>query len=192
MYSYEDRIRAVRMYIKLGKRTGATIRQLGYPTKNALKIWHREFEQGLNLPAGYVRSRHKYSEEQQQVAVEHYLSHDRCIAGTLRALGYPCRATLVAWIDERHGETRIRVVGKASGALRSRELKQVAVIELCTRQVSAQAIAQKLAVSRPTLYKWKHQLLGPEVPTSMKRHGDPPPDIEQATLGTLCITLCGA
>ena len=29
MYSYEDRIRAVKLYIKLGKRTGPTIRQLG-------------------------------------------------------------------------------------------------------------------------------------------------------------------
>ena len=27
MYSYEDRIRAVKLYIKLGKRLGATIRQ---------------------------------------------------------------------------------------------------------------------------------------------------------------------
>jgi len=30
MYSYEDRVRAVKLYIKLGMRTGATIRQLGY------------------------------------------------------------------------------------------------------------------------------------------------------------------
>lgn len=29
MYSYEDRVRAVELYVKLGKRTGATIRQLG-------------------------------------------------------------------------------------------------------------------------------------------------------------------
>jgi putative transposase len=50
MYSYEDCIRAVRLYLKLGKRTGATIRQLGYPTKNALKSWHREYEQGHDLP----------------------------------------------------------------------------------------------------------------------------------------------
>ena len=34
MFSYEDRIRAVKLYIKLGKPPGATIRQLGYPTKN--------------------------------------------------------------------------------------------------------------------------------------------------------------
>ncbi len=29
MYSYEDRIRAVELYIKLGKRVRPTIRQLG-------------------------------------------------------------------------------------------------------------------------------------------------------------------
>ena len=55
MYSYEDRIRAVKLYVKLGQRTGATIRQLGYPTKNALKNWHREFEQGHDLPMGCKR-----------------------------------------------------------------------------------------------------------------------------------------
>jgi transposase-like protein len=54
MYSYEDRIRAVELYIKLGKRVRATIRQLGYPTKNALKGWHREYEQRLDLPVGYA------------------------------------------------------------------------------------------------------------------------------------------
>lgn len=37
MYSYEDRIHAVILYIKLGKRVTATIQQLGYPTKNSLK-----------------------------------------------------------------------------------------------------------------------------------------------------------
>ena len=55
MYSYDDRLRAVRLYIKLGKRVGLPIRQLGYPTKNALKNWHREFEQRHDLPTGYVR-----------------------------------------------------------------------------------------------------------------------------------------
>lgn len=119
MYSYEDRIRAVKLYIKLGRRTGATIRQLGYPTRNALKNWHREFEQSQDLPAAYVRSWQKYSDEQKQMAVEHYLNKNRCIAGTLKALGYPCRETLAAWIDELHPETRIHVVGKAGGVLHS-------------------------------------------------------------------------
>ena len=71
MYSYEDRVRAVKLYIKLGKRLRATIRQLGYPTKNSLIGWYREFEQSRDLPVGYARSMFKYSDEQQKVAVQH-------------------------------------------------------------------------------------------------------------------------
>ena len=42
MCSYEDRLQAVHLYVKLGKQVGLTIRQLGYPTKNALiKSWAR-------------------------------------------------------------------------------------------------------------------------------------------------------
>lgn len=47
MFSYEDRLRAVQLYVKLGKRIGLTIRQLGFPTKNTLKQWYQEYEQGL-------------------------------------------------------------------------------------------------------------------------------------------------
>ena len=53
MYSYEDRIRAVELYIKLGKRVRPTIRQLGYPTKNSLKDWYREYQQRLDLRVGH-------------------------------------------------------------------------------------------------------------------------------------------
>lgn len=71
MYSYEDRIRAVKLYIKLGKRVAATIHQLGYPTQNALKSWHRTYEQGSGLPRAYVRAKPKYSQAQQTLAIEH-------------------------------------------------------------------------------------------------------------------------
>lgn len=60
MYSYGDRIRAAERYIKLGKRIRATIRRLGYPTKNALKGWYWEFEQRLDLPVGYHRDPRGY------------------------------------------------------------------------------------------------------------------------------------
>ncbi|WP_211445261.1 IS3 family transposase [Collimonas humicola] len=182
MYSYEDRIRAVRLYIKLGKRVAATIHQLGYPTKNALKGWYRESERCCDLPAGYARSKPKYSVEQKKVAVEHYLNHDRCVAATVKVLGYPGRGTLSAWVQELYPETRKRVVGKAVGLLHTRAFKQGAIIELCTRQESAQTVAQKLDVDRTTLYKWKNQLLGREPPASMKRPNDLPPEPERAEL----------
>ncbi len=58
---YADRILAVELYIKLGKRVRAPIRQ-----------------QRLDLPAGCAVRAPKYTEAQKKAAVEHYLTHDRC------------------------------------------------------------------------------------------------------------------
>ena len=136
MYSYEDRIRAVELYIKLGKRVRATIRQLGYPTKNAFKGWCRGFEQRFDLPVGYAGRGSKYSQAQKKAAVEHYLAHDRCIAATIWASGYPCRETLTAWACEALPEARRAMVSRAGRPTHSEASKQAAVIELCTRQTS--------------------------------------------------------
>jgi transposase-like protein len=182
MYSYEDRIRAVQLYIKLGKRIRATIRQLGYPTKNALKSWHREYERRSALPEGYAGRPPKYSQDQKQAAIAHYLAHDRCIAATMRALGYPGRGTLTAWIRDALPESRRVAVGTAGRRRYSETLKQAGVMELCTRQEGAQAVAEKLGVCRPTLYNWKNQLLGREAPASMKRRNHSPPSPERAEL----------
>ncbi len=189
MYSYEDRIRAVRLYIELGKRTALTIRRLGYPSKNSLKGWHREFEQRMELPAGCVKRKPRYSQAQKEAAVRHYIDHGRCSAVTLRALGYPCRSYLTRWILELDPEARVRVVGTADRTPRPAELKQAAVLALCTRQGSAEALAQEFAVCRPTLYNWKHQLLDREVPASMKRQNDSPETPELRDLERQIETL---
>src|SRR5271170_5966192 len=179
MYSYEDKIRAVELYIKLGKRVRATIRQLGYPTKNALKGWYREHERRGDLAKGYHREP-KYSMAQQEAAVDHFLHQGRCIDFTRKALGYPCRSVLRSWIDERHPELCQRSVGRSRTVPRPLEVKQEAVIALCTRQGKARAIAQDLGVSRGTLYNWKDQLLGREAPASMKRQSKPPAEPDKA------------
>jgi transposase InsO family protein/transposase-like protein len=179
MYSYEDRLRAVRLYIKLGKRIAATIRQLGYPTKNALKGWHRDYEQRLDLPTGYIRLP-KYTQAQKERAAEHYLEHGRCLSATIKALGYPSRALLSAWIQDLHPESRTRVVGRSQELTPSK--KQAAVIALCMRQESAEAVAHELGVSRPTLYKWRNQLLSQDAPALMKRQKDSPPSSERVEL----------
>lgn len=181
MYSYEDRLRAVRLYIKLGKRVALTIRQLGYPTKNALKSWHREYEQRLDLPAVYARQA-KYSQAAKERAVEHYLEHGRCLSATIKALGYPSRALLSSWVRELHPEPRTRVVGRSQELTLA--MKQSAVIALCMREGSAQSVAQELGVSRPSLYNWKNQLLGTEASPSMKRQQDCPSSSERVELET--------
>jgi putative transposase len=182
MYSYEDRLRAVRLYIKLGLRVGRTIRQLGYPTKNSLKSWHQEYVQRHDLAAGYERAS-KYSQAQKARAVEHYLEHGRCLTATIQALGYPARGSLSAWIQELHPETT-RVVGRSQvRPAPAPEVKHAAVIALCMRQGGAQAVADEVGVCRPTLYNWKNELLGTEALASMKRQKDStPPDVERAEL----------
>ncbi|MBW5280790.1 transposase, partial [Burkholderia gladioli] len=137
MYSYEDRVRAVRLYIKYGRSAAATIRELGYPSRKNLARWYRAFIEVGDLPAGYRRSRPRYSTEQKQIAVEHYLSHGRNFAGTTRTLGYPCRAVLAAWVYELRPDIRKRLVSNAPNAPSSPVLKQTAVIELCTRNEGA-------------------------------------------------------
>lgn len=40
MYSYEDRIRAVKFYINCGYNAAYTVRKLGYPDVTNLKHWY--------------------------------------------------------------------------------------------------------------------------------------------------------
>ena len=181
MYSYDDRLRAVQLYIKLGKRLGLTIRQLGYPTKNALKTWYCEYEQRLDLPAGYARPP-RYSRAHKEHAVEHHRDHGRCIAATIKTLGYPSRSLLSAWIQELNPQARAPLVGRPQEL--TPEAKQSAVIALCMRPASAQAVADDVGVSRGSLYKWKNQLLDHDTTVSMKRQPDAPassdrPELEQ-------------
>ena len=84
MYSYEERMRAVELYIKLGKRARATICQLGYPSKNALKGWCREYECRQDLRSGFAPRPPKFSEAQKQIALQHFAAHGRCISWTMR------------------------------------------------------------------------------------------------------------
>ena len=178
MYSYDDRLRAVQLYIKLGKRAGLTIRQLGYPTKNALKTWHRVYEQRQDLPPTYMREP-KYTPAQRRLAVDHFVANGRCLAITIKELGYPSRSLLAGWIRDEHPELRPRV-GQAHEALSS-QAKQSAVMALCLRQGSAREVAQELGVSRPSLYNWRNQLLSNEALASMKPQ-NPAPSSERHEL----------
>lgn len=162
--------------------TVTTIRQLGYPTKNSLKAWCQELEASGDLQKAYVRGMPKYSEAQKNLALEHYINHGRCISYTLRALGYPCRQILTAWVREHYPETRKRIVSKAGRPAALLASRQAAVYELCTREGSAQALAQKLDVDRVTLYNWKNQLLGREAPASMKRDKGSPLETDRYEL----------
>jgi putative transposase len=101
----------------------------------------------------------KFSDAQKQVALEHYASQGRCISWTLRALGYPGRATLTAWMREAFPDSKTVSTGAYGPGSHSDAVKKAAVVGLYRRQESAQALAEKAGVSRPTLYAWKTSAL---------------------------------
>lgn len=117
-----------------------------------------------------------------KAATDHYMSHGQCFAATTKALGYTGRGTLVAWLDELHPERKKRALGRTSGIRYAPELRQTAVIDLCTRRESTEGVAKKIGVSRPTLYNWRNRLLGQEAASTMTRRNDPPQTSEQTTL----------
>ena len=52
MYSYEDRIRAVKFYINCGYNAAYTVSKLGYPDASNLKHWYREYSEANDLHKG--------------------------------------------------------------------------------------------------------------------------------------------
>lgn len=162
MYSYEDRLRAVKLYLKLGRRMGATLRQLGYANKNSLKAWCAEFEQHQDLRKGYQLVKRRYTDEQKHRAVDHYVEQGHSLIHTVRRLGYPSRETLRVWISELRPEFRKTITGSTTphNMPRPHATKQQAIIALNTRSGSARAVADTIGVTRETLYSWHHQLLG--------------------------------
>ena len=172
MYTLEDRMKAVNLFFKYGSSPAAVRRELGYPTKNALKQWVREFKATGTLHDGYRGTRRrKYSEEQKQAAVDYYLQHGRSLRRSIKALGYPNRETLRQWLDEAIPDRR-GLRGRRSLQPKvelTSEQKEEAVLDLCSRDGPAKEVAAKYGVTRAALYKWKNGLLGKEPPLNGSR-----------------------
>ena len=64
MYSYKDRIRAVKLYIKYDMSIAAVRRELGYPSRGMLYNWYREFKEHGTLHNNLGHS--KYTQDQRK------------------------------------------------------------------------------------------------------------------------------
>ncbi len=175
VYSLEDRMKAVELYLKCGSSPAAARRELGYPTKNTLKQWAREYRATGALHERYRPRRPKHSEEQKQTAVDYYLQHGRSMRRTVRALGYPSQAKLKAWLDEALPE---RPGLYSTGLSRPKveltfEQKQAAVVDLESRDGPAREVSDRYGVSRTALYQWRYRLLGKGRSVSRQKRGNP-------------------
>lgn len=175
MYSYEDRIKAVRLYEKYGKHTVAVVRELGYPNRHMLTKWYQEYKDG-GLAEKVFRAP-KYTAAQRKTAVQHYLMHGKNISYTIQELGYPGRSTLSQWLSEDCPAEKRACKSGAPAVYLSQNQREQAAIDMCTRTATAQEIADRYQVSRYTVYKCQWQVFGKGA-SYMKRPAPEPATVE--------------
>ena len=175
MYSREKRLKAIQLYVKLGFAATATLRILGYPEdRKTIRAWYRKYVEHGESSFLFGR-RKKYTEEQKQAAVAHFVEHGMRYSFTVREMGYPNRELLRDWVREMLPERRITSGQRVPGRSCSDEEKRQAVVELCSRAGSAKEVAKRVGVSRVQLYQWRTQLLqeaGPTVKRKRTKAGD--------------------
>ncbi len=87
--SAEEKLKAINLYFKYESYAEA-LNKLGYPSCGALRNWVYEFKRNDDMKKEFTR-RTKYTFEQKQEAVKHYLEYGKCYSLTYRRLGYPSR-----------------------------------------------------------------------------------------------------
>ena len=161
MHSYEERKKAVRLFIKYELSVANTLRELGYPTRNTLIRWYNEYLEKGDLHEKFQK-KPRFTQEEKRKAVDYYLEHGRCVRRTVMKLGYPSRTKFTHRIDGlAPGERKIRI-NQGSMVKFSQEQKKEADFSLCTNEASAATLAEKRGIRRETQYKWKKQLLSEE------------------------------
>ena len=166
MYSREEWLAAVKLYIKYDFASATVRRELGYPlSKTTLRRWYEDYLEQVrtNIEKRRYKRKSKYSDTEKKAVVDYYLEHGKSLTNTIRKMGYPCRPVLMKWIDElAPGQRRLRTYTQ-NNVQYNFEQKKEAVVNLCTRgDKSAENVAKAAGVTRCVLYKWKYDLLGKE------------------------------
>jgi transposase InsO family protein/transposase-like protein len=163
MYSLEDRMRAVQLYIESGCSEGAVIRELGYPSHMALRNWYKEYFRNGWLHATSA-PKPRYTEQEKATAVAYFETHKTTLTQTCRAMGYPSRYVLRKWILEINPSLLNRKASACDSGKRlvrySQEEKRTAVVAMLVDGIPDYKVAAQYGVCRATLYNWKRQLLG--------------------------------
>lgn len=159
MYSYEERIRAIKFYINCGYNAAYTVRKLGYPDVTQLPRWYKEYINNNDIHKERIKWL-KYSDKEKCIAVDYYFEHGRNALQTVKALGYPSRPLLMKWVKELYPEEEIHCKSFKSPVRCSYEEQVQAVMESCKGNLKISQIAEIYGVTAPTVSIWRKKLLG--------------------------------
>ncbi len=160
MYTEEQKKKAVLLFIQYDLSPSTVIYELGYPSKNTIRNWYRQYQKTGRFEQRDRKSSSKYSSEQRKTAIEYYLAHGRSITKTIQALGYPGKSQLCEWLKEDVSEKERRRHCKRSGSsLRCTwEEKEEAVLAYCAGKQTPKQLAEQYSVTPYAIYRWRDQI----------------------------------
>ncbi len=161
MYTYEQKKKAVDLFIQYDLSPAAVRHELGYPSKNMIYNWYHEYIETGTISDPKEKPR-KYTKEQREKAVKYYLEHGKSISKTIDALGYPKKTTLGEWLNEDLDDSQRKLYYKRTSTLTRipPEKKELAVQEYLSGKKRPAQIARELNVEPGTIYQWRDKLLG--------------------------------
>ena len=172
MYSLEERMRAVQLYIQSGCNERTVIRELGYPSHTALRNWYKEYIGKGRLHASSAPKPH-YTEQEKEAAVAYFEANKTSLTQTFRALGYPSRYVLRKWILEMAPTLLVKkakpCISEKTLVRYSQDQKLAAVEAMLVEGIPEYKVAAQYDVCRATLYNWKRQLLGKDGISAMAK-----------------------
>ncbi|WP_414150638.1 IS3 family transposase [Acetobacterium carbinolicum] len=168
MFSYQEKIKAVKLLIQYDMSYATVIRELGYPSKKALWNWYNEYSQNGDLHQNFIKQS-KFTDEEKQKAVDYYREHGKCVSRTVKKLGYPSRPMLDKWITELAPDQKRYCRSGGAVVKYTRDQKEQAVISLCSRSKPAKEVAAEYGTTRENLYNWKRLFLKEGCVQSMKK-----------------------
>lgn len=175
MHTLKERNKAVKKYLKY-KKYSKVINELGYPNVRTLRRWVYEYKEN-----GFLHEKHKstnklnpnikFSEDMINNAIEHYNTHGKCIAHTIKELGYPSRNVLKKWLLERDKNyiPKIYCFNNKSLVKLEHEEKVKIVKDVLTTSKTISTVARENDVCRKTVYEAIKQLM-PENGADMKKN----------------------
>lgn len=165
MYTQKEINKALKVYDKL-RSIRATIRVLGYPSRNILRQWVREKNKTGTV---IEHRRQRRNLKLKKKAAKVYLDHNRDLSAVIKLIGYSVsRRTVQHWVQQFYPKARKLVGGQIKRAVKqfSWESKVKAVLAMRQPERTVISVAREYAVSRQTLYAWDKEI--PQTPISVQ------------------------
>ena len=99
-YTDEQKLAAIKAYLRNNKNALKTVKELGYPTTNSLISWYRQYKpEPITKPQRQLR---RYSDEEKKKATDLYFKNGCNIKKTVRELGYGSQTALLQWLRQAY------------------------------------------------------------------------------------------